>query len=95
MLNQDFKEFIELLNKNKIEYLVVGGYAVGIHGYPRYTGDIDIWINISNENAEKMVLVLNEFGFGSYEVKKEDFLKPQTVMKLSSEQNYFKTLKQK
>lgn len=53
MLSQDFKEFIQLLNENQIEYLVVGGYAVGVHGYPRYTGDIDIWINMSDENAEK------------------------------------------
>lgn len=40
-LNQDFKEFIELLNENQVEYLVVGGYDVGFHGHPRYTGDID------------------------------------------------------
>jgi hypothetical protein len=45
MLSQDFKEFVELLNKNKVEYLIVGGYAVGMHGHPRYTGDLDVWIN--------------------------------------------------
>ncbi len=82
MFNQDFKEFIELLNKNKIEYLVVGGYAVGIHGYPRYTGDIDIWIKISNEIADKMVSVLDEFGFGEYELKREDFLNSINVIQL-------------
>ena len=82
MISPDFKEFIELLNKNQIEYLVVGGYAVGIHGYPRYTGDIDIWINISDETANKMVLILDEFGFGSYELKKEDFLKADNVIQL-------------
>ncbi|MEJ2617385.1 MAG: nucleotidyltransferase [Ignavibacteriaceae bacterium] len=82
MFSQDFKEFIELLNKNKIEYLVVGGYAVGIHGYPRYTGDIDIWIKISNEIADKMVSVLDEFGFGGYEIKREDFLNSNNVIQL-------------
>jgi len=82
MLSQDFKEFIELLNKNQIEYLVVGGYAVGIHGYPRYTGDIDIWINVSNEIAAKMVSVLEDFGFGSYELKEEDFLNTANVIQL-------------
>jgi hypothetical protein len=44
VLNQDFKEFIQLLNENDVRYLVVGGYAVALHGHPRYTKDIDIWI---------------------------------------------------
>ena len=52
MLNQDFKEFIQLLSENQVKYLVIGGYAVAIHGHPRYTKDIDIWIEISQENAE-------------------------------------------
>jgi len=45
MLTKDFKEFLELLNKNQVDYLIVGGYVVTMHGYPRYTGDLDIWIN--------------------------------------------------
>ena len=53
MFSKDSKEFIQLLNKSRIEYLVVGGYAVGLHGYPRYTGDIDIWLNPANENISK------------------------------------------
>jgi hypothetical protein len=56
MLSRDFKEFVELLIKNKAEYLVVGGYAVAIHGYPRYTGDLDIWLNPTPENAKSMSL---------------------------------------
>ena len=51
MLNQDFKEFIQFLNDNLVRYLVVGGYAVAIHGHPPYTKDIDIWIEMSPENA--------------------------------------------
>jgi hypothetical protein len=53
MLNQDFKEFIQLLNDNQVNYLVIGGYAVAVHGHPRYTKDIDIWIEISEENSQK------------------------------------------
>lgn len=47
MLNQDFKEFIQLLNDNQVKYLVIGGYAVAVYGHPRYTKDIDIWIESS------------------------------------------------
>ena len=55
MLNQDFKEFIQSLNDNQVHYLVVGGYAVALQGYPRYTKDMDIWIEMSLENARNMV----------------------------------------
>ncbi|HEX9117507.1 MAG TPA: hypothetical protein VGA61_15665 [Anaerolineae bacterium] len=55
MLNQDFKEFIQSLNANGVRYLVVGGYAVAVHGHPRYTKDIDIWIEASAENALRIV----------------------------------------
>ncbi len=54
MLTKDFREFVELLIKHKVEYLLVGGYAVGMHGYPRYTGDFDIWINPTIQNANKL-----------------------------------------
>jgi hypothetical protein len=58
MFSQDFKEFIALLNKNKVEYLIVGGYAVGLQGYPRYTGDIDIWIRTNKVNSVMTVRIL-------------------------------------
>lgn len=74
VLNKDFREFIELLNENSVRYLVVGGYAVGFHGYPRYTKDLDIWIDVTDENAERLVVALNQFGFGSIGFKKDDFL---------------------
>lgn len=61
-LPEDFKEFLKLLNENGVEYLLVGGYAVGYHGYARATADIDIWIGVSPENAEKTVRVFREFG---------------------------------
>jgi|SRR6187401_1910784 len=82
MFSQDFKEFIELLIKNKAEYLIVGGYAVGIHGHPRYTGDLDIWLNPTPENAELILRSVNEFGFSSFRLSVEDFIKPGNVIQL-------------
>jgi len=82
MLSQDFKEFVELLNKNKVEYLIVGGYAVGIYGYPRYTGDLDVWIKPNLENAEKMVTVMQDFGFASLRLTTEDFMTEGNVIQM-------------
>ena len=79
---RDFKEFLQLLNSKKIEYLVIGGYAVGYHGYPRATGDLDIWIDMNDETAIKMVEVLKGFGFDPPELKKDLFLKEQKVIRL-------------
>ena len=66
ILNPDFREFVKLLTEHKVEYLIVGGYAVGIHGYPRYTGDLDIWINSTTENVKQILKCVNDFGFASY-----------------------------
>ena len=82
MISQDFKEFVRLLNEKQIEYLIVGGYAVSFHGYPRYTGDIDIWIKTSSENAEKMPAILDDFGFGSFQLTKDDFLNADNIIQL-------------
>lgn len=82
MLSQDFREFVELLIKNKAEYLIVGGYAVGIHGHPRYTGDLDIWLNPTETNASLILKTVNEFGFSSFNLKVEDFTKPGNVIQL-------------
>lgn len=82
MFSQDFREFIELLIKNKVEYLIVGGYAVGIHGHPRYTGDLDIWLNPTSKNAEKILKSVNEFGFSSFKLSTEDFIKAGNVIQL-------------
>ena len=82
MFSQDFKEFIGLLIKHKAEYLIVGGYAVGIHGHPRYTGDIDIWLNPTSYNAELILKTVNEFGFSSYGLVQSDFTKPGNVIQL-------------
>jgi len=82
LLNKDFKEFIELLNANNVKYLIVGGYAVGIHGYPRYTKDLNIWILVSHENAVNVLNSLKQFGFGLLGLQKEDFLKPDEFVQL-------------
>jgi hypothetical protein len=82
MLSKDFKEFIESLNGHNVRYLVVGGYAVAFHGYPRYTKDLDVWIELSPENANNMIKALEEFGFGSLGLKIEDFLESDQIIQL-------------
>jgi len=78
-LQVDFKEFLKLLASNKVEYLLVGGYAVGYYGYPRPTGDMDIWIGISPDNARRVVKALREFGFTASTKK---FLQENSVVRM-------------
>jgi hypothetical protein len=82
VLNQDFKEFIQSLNDNAVRYLLVGGYAVALHGYPRYTKDLDIWVESTTENAARIIKALQQFGFGSLELKESDFTTPDQVIQL-------------
>jgi hypothetical protein len=82
MFTKDFKEFIELLNKHSVEYLIIGGYAVALHGYPRYTGDLDVWLNPTEENSIKVVSVLSDFGFSSLGINKEDLMQIGNVIQL-------------
>ena len=84
-LEGDFLDFVDLCNKHELRYLVIGGYAVSIHGYPRSTKDMDICIELSEANAEKMVLVINDFGFGSLTLTKNDFLVPHYFTQLGYE----------
>lgn len=81
-LNPDFKEFLQSLNENDVRYLVVGGYAVAFHGHPRYTKDIDIWIDLDEQNAQKVVKALVDFGFSSLNLTPADFLEPDNVIQL-------------
>ena len=82
LLNQDFKEFIQLLNANNVRYLVIGGYAVAMHGHPRHTKDIDIWIDTSETNAANLVQALADFGFASLGLQVQDFTAPDRVVQL-------------
>jgi len=81
-LPPDFKEFLKLLNAHKVEYLLIGGYAVGYHGYPQATVDMDIWIAMHPVNAERMVSVLKEFGFDLPELSPQLFLKEWQIIRL-------------
>lgn len=83
MLSRDFKEFVKLLNRHKVKYLVVGGYAVAFHGHPRYTKDLDIWIESSIENAMNLMKALDEFGFGGLSgLSREEFLVSDQIIQL-------------
>jgi predicted nucleotidyltransferase len=81
-LPPDFKEFLRLLNARNVEYLLIGGYAVGYFGYPRATADMDIWIAMNPANAEKIVTVLKEFGFDLPDLSAELFLKEWQIIRL-------------
>ena len=82
LLPRDFKEFLTLLNSHGVEYLLIGGYAVSFHGYPRATNDMDIWIGISTENANRMVEVLREFGFNTPDLSSDLFLKDKSMVRM-------------
>jgi len=81
-LPNDFKDFLKLLNANRVEYLLIGGYAVGYHGYPRATGDMDIWVAVNPGNAEKIVVALKEFGFAVPELSAELFLRQNQIIRM-------------
>lgn len=81
-LPQDFKEFLKLLKEHEVRYLLIGGYAVGFHGYPRATADMDIWVAIHPENANKIVTVLKEFGFDLPELSQNLFLQEKQIIRM-------------
>jgi len=78
----DFEEFFRLLNVHKVKYLVVGGYAFAVHAFPRFTNDLDIWIETDVKNAEKILQVLHDFGFKELEVTIEDLTNPDRIIQL-------------
>ena len=82
MLSRDFKEFAELLNANGVEYLVVGGYALAVHGQPRYTGDLNLWLRVTPGNVERVLRALADFRFGSVGLSAADFMQPEAVIQL-------------
>lgn len=81
-LHPDFKEFLKLLNAKKVEYLLIGGYAVNLHGYPRFTQDIDIWVAMKPENARRIVDALREFGFGVPALSEQMFQAPRQIIRM-------------
>lgn len=81
-LDPDFKEFVESFIANDVRFLIVGGYAVAAHGLPRYTGDLDAWIWVSPENAERVLHSLEAFGFSGLGLTEDDFVQPDSVIQL-------------
>jgi len=68
MLSKDFKEFVASLQQHEAEYMIVGDDAVGVHGYPRYAGDLDIWLNPTEANASRVLKAIDDFGVGSFKL---------------------------
>jgi predicted nucleotidyltransferase len=93
MLTDDFREFIALLNQHEVKYMLIGGFAVAIHGYPRYTKDIDIFISNDPENAAKMLKVMQDFGFSSLGLTQADF-QDSDIVQLGHEPNRIDLLKE-
>jgi predicted nucleotidyltransferase len=81
-LPSDFKEFLRLLDEKDVKYVIVGGYAVGYHGYPRSTGDMDVWVESTEENAKRVVKTLKEFGFDVPGLSPDLFLDPDRVIRM-------------
>ncbi|MCG8604505.1 hypothetical protein MJD09_05825 [bacterium] len=86
-MNQDFREFIQSLNDNDVDYLVIGGYAVAFHGHPRYTKDLDIGLRLTKDNVQRLLNALDDFGFSSQDLRVEDFLNPDEVVQLGQPPN--------
>lgn len=81
-LPPDFKEFLRLLNENDVKYLLIGGYAVGYHGYPRATNDMDIWIAPYPVNVTKVVTALRQFGFNTPELSESLFMEEKKIVRM-------------
>jgi len=81
-LHPDFKEFLNLLNEQKVKYIILGGYAVVYHGYPRSTGDIDVWVQPTLENAKKVVQAVRAFGFSIPNTAINQFKNPGNILRM-------------
>jgi len=81
-LQPDFRELLALFNANDVEYLIVGGYALAYHGAPRYTGDLDLLVKPDTGNAERVLIALEQFGFGALGLSAADFIAPGQVVQL-------------
>ncbi len=82
MLNEDYKEMLSLFLENKVEFLVVGAYAMGVYGFPRATGDIDLWINTTELNSQKVLKSLQEFGAPLNNLESKDFMQKGVVFQI-------------
>ena len=85
MLHKDFRDFLALLAEHKVRHLVVGGYAVAVHGYPRYTGDLDIFIALDPSTAEAVTAAFIDFGFSDADINADTFLIPKSIVEVGHE----------
>jgi predicted nucleotidyltransferase len=85
ILPRDFQEFLQLLNAHGVKYVVIGGYAVNFHGYVRFTGDLDVFVALSDESAQLLTAVFREFGFDLPDLKPELFLNRGRIVRLGHE----------
>ncbi|MCH2156912.1 MAG: nucleotidyltransferase [Opitutales bacterium] len=85
MLNRHFQEFLTLLEDKEVKFMVIGGYAVAVHGFPRYTGDLDVFIAISRQNANNVLDAFKDFGFGGLGLTAHDFLEEEMVIEIGRE----------
>jgi hypothetical protein len=81
LLTDDFREFLKSFNDHHVEYLLVGGYAVGLHGYPRATIDLDVWVRAELDNATHVISALRAFGFETTALRQDLFLKPESIVR--------------
>jgi len=81
-LDRDFQEFIECCIARDVRFLIVGGYAVAVHGHPRFTKDLDVWVLVERDNASRLLEALDDFGFGGLSLSADDFLEPETIVQL-------------
>jgi predicted nucleotidyltransferase len=86
-LSSDLREFIHLLNTKSVKYVIVGAWALAFHGRPRYTGDIDIFVAREHDNADRLMEVIEAFGFGQSGIQRNDFLEVDHVIQLGREPN--------
>jgi hypothetical protein len=81
LLTADFKEFLSVLNAHRVDYLLVGGYAVGLHGYPRATVDLDVWVRATPDNARRVLAAVQAFGFDTPALHPGLFTDPQSIVR--------------
>jgi len=81
-LPPDFLDFLRLLNSHGVEYLLIGGYAVGLHGHPRATADLDVWVAMHPQNAAEITKAIREFGFATPDLAPQLFLQPDKVVRM-------------
>ena len=81
-MNQDFVDLLRALSAADVRFMVVGAYALAIHGHPRATGDLDIWVDATPQNAERVLTALEQFGAPLTEVTAADFEMPGVVFQI-------------